>query len=104
MDTLPNSLYDRGSRYSRPGDLFGTDHDTDYYCNGQYIACVRDYTTAHIDVGDQEHYSLGSSIPVGDLLVRLQPKYFDISQNITLIIENKPLQKPVMVEVSSRSE
>ena len=104
MDTLPNSLYDRGSRYSRPGDLYGTDHDTDCYCNDQYIACVRDYTTAHIDVGDQEHYSLGSSIPVGDLLVRLQPKYFDISQNITLIIENKPLQKPVMVEVSSRSE
>ena len=45
MDTRPNSWYDMDSRYSTPGGLFGTDHDTGYHYTGQYIACVLDYTT-----------------------------------------------------------
>ena len=74
MDTRPNSWYDMDSRYSTPGGLFGTDHDTDHYYTGQYIVCVLDYTTARIDVDDLMRYNLGLLDPVEGLLVQWQPR------------------------------
>ena len=85
MDNRPNSWYDMDSRYSTPGGLFGTDHDTDHYYNGQYIVCVLDYTTARIAVDDLLRYNLGSSDLVGDLLVPWQPRI-----DMSLIISNIP--------------
>ena len=70
MDTRPSSWYDTDSHYSKPGDLSGTDHGTDHYCIGQYIAYVLDCTTARIVVDDSMRYNQGLLDLVADLLVQ----------------------------------
>lgn len=83
MDTPPSSWYDMDSRYGTPDDLFGTDHNTDHYCIGQYIAYVLDCMTARIVVDDSMRYNQGLSDPVADPLVQWQPRY--VSFIITII-------------------
>ena len=70
MDTRPSSEYDMDSHYSKPDGPFGTDHGTDHYCIGQYIAYVLDCTTARIVVDDSMRYNQGLLDLVADLLVQ----------------------------------